>query len=212
MADQSGASAVCSDASIGGSTDVCGRRPGSVVDVVVVGGEGRTRGGRCGECVGRFCACSGVELPGDHASDDDQKERQRKKTATLPAAPALNPLGGCRCAFHLGRDTLGFSIRPRVRHLRDRKEEWGGIQTIASTIRCCSQWPAWRRRSVPLKEASSCAHLGRGDVGHAPCPDGGHPGEFSPVVLIRRRRSSHCGSATTPRSLISDEWSLTECE
>ena len=39
MADQSGASAVCSDASIGGSTDVCGRRPGSVVDVVVVGGR-----------------------------------------------------------------------------------------------------------------------------------------------------------------------------
>lgn len=38
MADQSGASAVCRDASIGGSTDVCGRRPGSVVDVVVVGG------------------------------------------------------------------------------------------------------------------------------------------------------------------------------
>jgi len=39
MADQSGASAVCSDASIGGSTDDCGRRPGSVVDVVVVGGR-----------------------------------------------------------------------------------------------------------------------------------------------------------------------------
>src|ERR1035441_11038855 len=39
MAHQSGASAVGSDASIGGSTDVCGRRPGSVVDVVVVGGR-----------------------------------------------------------------------------------------------------------------------------------------------------------------------------
>src|ERR1700732_986869 len=36
MADQSGVSAACRDASIGGSTDVWGRRPGSMVDVVVV--------------------------------------------------------------------------------------------------------------------------------------------------------------------------------
>jgi hypothetical protein len=184
MADQSGANAVCSDASIGGSTDVCGRRPGSVLDVVVVGGrdvlvvvDAASAGGAFALVPALSCQ---VITP---AMMIKRTARGRRRRRCLRRRRSNRHWGtvGMRSAWDGTRWGSPFDPVFVISEIvRTGGVEFKPLHQHSGAAHSGRRGDAAR---CPSRRRGSCAHLGRGDDPHGHVQIGARPGEAGPLVL-----------------------------
>src|SRR5450755_2533155 len=142
MADQSGASAVCSDASIGGSTDDCGRRPGSVVDVVVVGGrdvlvvvEAASAWGAFALVPALSCQVITPAMMTKRSASGRRRRRclRRRRSIRWAAVGVLSTWDGTR---------WGSPFDPVFVTSEIVRRSGVEFKPLHQQLGCCSQWPA----------------------------------------------------------------------